>query len=231
MHPFIPPAVPASTVAPLPEPWEEKPYLLPLSRSLCPALYTPSVSFRISHSLSRKKKTERRRERHINLIKRVLLLAVGRHFLWQYRWQHCECLCVVCVCVSPAEGSIRWPKPWFVNQSAVQGHSVLWGSAECRYTCVCGVSVCVDSVLCLCFEMQRAIDLPRSKTASSFTQSVLASLSIYTAVPTLCVCLCEYYNIMFLRPKASTSLSPSNLSPFCFFFFRGNREELNRIKS
>lgn len=98
--------------------------------------------------LSVEKKTERRRERHINLIKRVLLLAVGRHFLWQYRWQHCKCLCVVCVYVSPAEGSIRWPKPWFVNQSAVQGHSVLWGSAECRYTCVCVEYRCV---LTLCF--------------------------------------------------------------------------------
>lgn len=32
-------------------------------------------------------------ERHINLIKRVLLLAVERLFLWQYRWQRCECVC------------------------------------------------------------------------------------------------------------------------------------------
>lgn len=79
---------------------------------------------------------EKRRGRHINLIKRVLLLAVGRLFLWQYRWQCCEHLCVW-MCVSPAEGSIHWPKPWFVSQSAVQGHSVLRGSTELLCTCVC----------------------------------------------------------------------------------------------
>lgn len=136
MHPFIPPAVPASTVAPLPEPWEEKPYLLPLSRSLCPALYTPSVSFRISHSISRKKR-KREEERDINLIK---------SYYWRYGGTFCDSIDDSAECCVTSR----------------RLHSVSFGlsvSQPSKDTQCCGVRPSAAIRACVCVQYQCVLTL------------------------------------------------------------------------
>jgi len=94
--------------------------------------------------LSVEKKDREKRERHINLIKRVLLLAVWRHFLWQYRWQRW----VLCVCEQPKAPFGDPSLGLSVSQQSkdTQCCGVLQSATICVCVCVC-VLVCVDSVL------------------------------------------------------------------------------------
>ncbi len=141
------------------------------------------------------------------------------------------------MCVNPAEGSIRWPKPWFVSQSAVQGHSVLWGSTELRCTCVCvcvcefgSISVCVDCALSLLWNAEG--NRPSKIKGCCFfcSKCVGISVHIHHCFYTVCVLVSIITSCSSDQRQAPLSVLLIFLLS-AFFFFLGSREKLKRTES